>query len=137
MSNTTTTYAPTARRRSRALTDRIIRPEEPAKTADNPRRAVLDAFGARVRLAREHIVGLNSAAALSRVMAVDEDTACSWERGRSLPKPQELVKLRTALGVTLDWLLAGDASGLHPETKRAVALATALTQARRARRRPA
>ncbi len=65
-------------------------------------------FAERVRLARM-LKGL-SQAELGAALQCPYETICRWENGRSKPTPRGSRVLAKALGVSLGWLLLGDAA---------------------------
>lgn len=78
---------------------------------------LLEGFGVRLATARI-AAGYKTRKALSDAIDVDQNTYSPWERGRSLPSAKELLKLRRALRISLDWLLIGDDTHLTLETYR-------------------
>jgi DNA-binding transcriptional regulator YiaG len=81
--------------------------QDPALTRATGRRI------ASVRRAR----GLTQQA-IADLVGTHQGTVGGWERGRNLPAPCFYPGLRRALGCTLDYLFAGDASGLSRELRR-------------------
>ena len=66
----------------------------------------------RIRIAR----GITSQSALGKRIGVGKSRVGAWEEGRSTPESIELLyRLCTALGVTSDYLLFGDARSLTGE----------------------
>lgn len=56
--------------------------------------------------------GIRSAADLAKHMQVGESRARNWCNGTSPPPVPEALRLRRLLGITLDWLFAGDPRGM-------------------------
>lgn len=78
-------------------------------------------FGQRLRVTRE-ARGFSTLREFAAAIDVDERTAGGWERGARYPPPVYLLKIKNLTGVTADYLLFGDSSGmpvdLHLEIKR-------------------
>jgi transcriptional regulator with XRE-family HTH domain len=83
---------------------------------------ILDRFAARVRLARL-VAGYTSQRELAEVLAVHHSAVSNWERGLQFAKVTDLYALAKALGVTIDWLVAGDEAGLTVDRRRLLARA--------------
>jgi ribosome-binding protein aMBF1 (putative translation factor) len=76
------------------------------------------AFAERLRETRA-ARGFKTQIALSKALGGrTNDAVHTWEKGRSYPRPPELLALCKLLGVTSDYLLFGDTSGLTAETYR-------------------
>jgi transcriptional regulator with XRE-family HTH domain len=67
------------------------------------------AFGERLEEAWE-AAGYQSQSELAAVVGVKPQTVHFWAAGRSMPKSQKLEELAHALGVSVSWLLTGDAA---------------------------
>lgn len=77
-----------------------------------------EAFARRLREARGSR-GFKTQVALSEALGNrTNDAVHTWEKGRSYPRPPELLALCKLLGVTSDYLLFGDTGGLSAETYR-------------------
>jgi transcriptional regulator with XRE-family HTH domain len=74
-----------------------------------PDRRLLQAFGRRLAHVREER-GL-SQKALGDRLGTGDDVISKYERGLNVPKLATLLALRSALSVSLDYLLAGVATG--------------------------
>ncbi|HEX5759952.1 MAG TPA: helix-turn-helix domain-containing protein [Thermoanaerobaculia bacterium] len=83
-------------------------PATPPSELTAPERRLLTAFGRRLaHLRRER--GL-SQKAIARELAIGEELVSKYERGLHAPRLGTLLKLRTLLSVSLDYLVAGAAS---------------------------
>jgi transcriptional regulator with XRE-family HTH domain len=65
----------------------------------------LDGFGERLRLARERLELRQDQ--LAALVGTDAGSISRWERGKGHPQTQQLAKLVTALGESLDYLVLG------------------------------
>lgn len=83
---------------------------------------LLEDFGVRLCAARI-AAGFSTRKELADHIGVDQNTYTPWERGRSYPSAKTLLALREAVGVSLDWLMAGDERNLSVETFRKVSKA--------------
>ena len=83
---------------------------------------MLDRFATRVRLARL-VAGYRSQRELAQVLGVHHSAVSNWERGLQFAKVTDLYALAKVLGVTTDWLLAGDEAGLTVDRRRLLARA--------------
>ncbi len=61
------------------------------------------AFSARLVDARRCM----SREKFARLLEVPKSTLGNWERGRTFPPPEMLIKMAKVLNVSLDWLIAG------------------------------
>jgi DNA-binding XRE family transcriptional regulator len=75
------------------------------------------AFGARLKLTREAL-GYTSAAVAAAGIGVSENTYTMWERGDRYPNAINLMKIKRAFGVTVDFLYFGDRQGLASDLVR-------------------
>jgi len=84
-----------------------------ATTADVTDDSALGGFGERLRAARERLE-MNQPA-LAELVGTDAGTVSRWERGRGYPQAQQLARLATALGESLDYLVLGAAGNRGPQ----------------------
>jgi transcriptional regulator with XRE-family HTH domain len=70
------------------------------------------AFAARLKAARLSHGNYPNNIDLARAIGVEGETYNRWERGETEPGIANLAKLHAALGISLDWLVAGDRRGL-------------------------
>lgn len=66
-------------------------------------------LGQRLLEARAR-AGHRTASSLAAAIGVDPVNVSRWERGRNVPSTLHLHKLARALGVTMDFLLRGEAA---------------------------
>ena len=65
----------------------------------------------RLRIARKSI-GFRTARSFAKKLGIDENSYTPYERGKAIPPPVLLAKVKHLTGVTMDWLFFGDTSGL-------------------------
>ena len=68
-------------------------------------------FSRRAKAAMK-ATGYTSAAALADTLNEQESRVRNWTNGASVPPLRDAVRLADAFGVTVDWLVKGDTSGL-------------------------
>ncbi len=66
--------------------------------------------GRRLRAARGELG--REAAEICRAINVQQNTYSQWESGKYLIPPHAARRLKDRYGISLDWLYAGDASGM-------------------------
>lgn len=76
-------------------------------------------FGRRLRTARL-AKGYATVRDASKHLELEENTVSSWERGERRPDIWHLILIKSTYNVTLDWLIAGDDSGLSLEMHRRI-----------------
>ncbi|MCX8003345.1 MAG: helix-turn-helix domain-containing protein [Burkholderiaceae bacterium] len=69
----------------------------------------MDTIGARI--ARARLVAGLSQDGLARTLKITRPAVSLWETGQTTPSQRHLVDIARVLGVTVDWLLHGDATG--------------------------
>lgn len=82
-------------------------------------------FGTRMQHFREAL-GHATRASFARFIDVDQNAYSAWERGERFPEVANLLKLKEVTGVTSDYLLFGDASGLPMDLRRVLFSSTRL-----------
>jgi ribosome-binding protein aMBF1 (putative translation factor) len=79
-------------------------------------RDLLAGFARRLIQARE-AAGYATQTALAEAIGLSgHHNVHRWEKGHHFPRVPELYRLARLLGVTIDWLVAGDPAGLSAET---------------------
>lgn len=83
-----------------------------------------EAFARRLKLVRE-VSGYPTMREFAKRLGVEEDAYGWYERGRSLPHPMIIGRIRQLTGCTADYLYYGDESGLTGHLRRAISLSQA------------
>jgi transcriptional regulator with XRE-family HTH domain len=78
---------------------------------------MLKTFAPRLIVARR-AAGFKTQTALAEAMGLTFHAISVWEKGRNFPRVPDLYKLSQLLGVTTDWLIAGEKAGLSGEAWR-------------------
>lgn len=68
-------------------------------------------FAERLRIGRR-ARGFATAKEAAQILDVEQNTYTTWERGERAPDVWQLFKIKSLLGLPLDWLINGDASSL-------------------------
>lgn len=68
-------------------------------------------FGKRAKIAMQ-ASGYGSAAELAKVLNEEDSRVRNWTNGSSVPPLRDVARLAEAFGVTIDWLVTGETSGL-------------------------
>jgi ribosome-binding protein aMBF1 (putative translation factor) len=76
-----------------------------------------DGFARRVRLARL-TAGFKTQEELGSAIDMHYSSVSNWERGLQMCHPTDMYRLALALGVTTDWLIAGDERMLTQDARR-------------------
>jgi ribosome-binding protein aMBF1 (putative translation factor) len=76
-----------------------------------------DGFARRVRLARL-TAGFKTQEELGSAIDMHYSSISNWERGLQMCHPTDMYRLALALGVTTDWLIAGDERMLTQDARR-------------------
>lgn len=74
-------------------------------------------FAKRVANARI-AAGFATQQALGEALGMHHSSVSNWERGLQWSSPPDLYRMAKILGVTTDWLIAGDDGGLTMDAKR-------------------
>lgn len=68
----------------------------------------------RIREARNGIgMSVNE---LARRVGVSSTAAWNWDHANTHPRPEQLAKIATTLGVSTEWLLTGGGEPAHPQS---------------------
>jgi DNA-binding XRE family transcriptional regulator len=49
---------------------------------------------------------------MAEALLVERKAYAHWETGRIMPQPLAMIRLKQQFGISLDWIYAGDPSGL-------------------------
>lgn len=80
----------------------------------NPLTSPTSSMGSRLREARERAG--TSAAALAEALGVNVTSIKAWENDKRTPRANKLVNIAGVLGVSVRWLLEGQAEPARPES---------------------
>ncbi len=58
---------------------------------------------------------MRSRAEIAEALGIPSSTLANYEQGRTFPDQETLAKMKDVLGVSLDWLVTGDANTRTPE----------------------
>lgn len=72
-------------------------------------------LGKRIKAARERLVPECTQKQLGDAFGISDKAVSSWERGKTVPEPEKMPKLRRLLKVPYAWLLEGTSAPPPPD----------------------